>query len=72
MNIERQPLNLILGLGGLALMGNIAVAVLVFLYALAFEGGSLFTFLGSLPFIVLGVLVIVGYARNYLAGPGTS
>lgn len=60
-----QPLNVILSLGGLVLIGNVAFAILVWVYALTVVGGSPFTWAAGLVFVLVGLAILAGYVQIY-------
>lgn len=56
----------VLALAGLGLALNVALAVLVWLYALLVIGGSLVASVIGVLFIVLGIAIVVGFIRMYV------
>lgn len=65
MAILENVLETILALAAVVLMVNIAFAVLTWLYAALFVGGSPFALLLAVPFIGLGAVIVAGYIGIY-------
>ncbi len=56
----------VLAVAGLALALNIAFAVLAWLYAVLFVGGSVVAVLVGLVFVGFGTVIVAGFVQAYL------